>query len=59
MNYDILYSNIDLLNKHNKPIPKTWDELIDTCKYIIEKEKNENNTELNCYSGLFDGKLHY
>ena len=53
MTYDILYSNKELLNKYNKQVPKTWSELINTCKYIIEKEKN--NTDLICYNGLFDG----
>jgi len=49
----MLYSNEDLLIKYNKPIPKTWDELIKTCKYIIDKE---NDPELICCNGLFDGK---
>jgi len=53
VSYNILYSNIELLSKYNKPIPKTWDELINTCEYIMEKEKND--TELICYNGLFDG----
>jgi len=49
--YEVLYSNIELLKKHERSIPKTWDELIDTCKYIMEKE---NDPELICYNGLFD-----
>jgi len=49
-----MYSNKELLSKYNKPIPQTWDELIETCKYIMEKEKDDN--ELICYNGLFDGK---
>jgi len=53
--YEILYSNTELLNKYNKSIPKTWDELIDTCKYIMEKEKD--NPELICYNGLFDDSV--
>ncbi len=51
--YEILYSNIELLNKYHKSIPKTWNELIDTCKFIMEKEKGDS--ELICYNGLFDG----
>jgi len=51
--FDILYSNDQLLSKYNKTIPKTWNELIETCKYIMEKEKD--NTELICYNGLLDG----
>jgi len=41
-----------LLSKYNQKVPKTWDELIDTCKYIQEKE---NDPELICYNGLFNG----
>jgi len=52
MSYEVLYSNKKLLNKYNKSIPKTWDELIETCKYIMDKEKDD--TELICYNGLFD-----
>ena len=52
ISYEILYSNKMLLPKYDKPIPKTWDELIETCKYIMERE---NNPELICYNGLFDG----
>jgi len=48
-----LYSNFELLGRYNKSIPKTWDELIETCKYIMEKEKE--NSDLICYNGLFDG----
>jgi len=47
VSYEILYSNKILLNKHSRPIPKTWDELIDTCKYIMEKE---NDPELICFN---------
>jgi len=52
VSYDILYSNKWLLYKYNKPVPKTWDELIDTCEYIMEREKDD--TELICYNGYFD-----
>jgi len=51
VSYEVLYSNKRLLNKYDKSIPKTWDELIDTCHYIMKKE---NDTELICYNGLFD-----
>jgi len=54
LDYSVLYSNIELLNKYNKEIPKTWDELYDTGKYIMEEEiKRNNNTDLIIYNGLF------
>jgi len=52
ISHEVLYSNKDLLSKYNKPIPQTWDELIEICKDIMEKE---NDPELICYNGLFDG----
>jgi len=50
----VLYSNNILLKKYNKPIPKTWDELINTSHYIMEKE---NNTNLVAYNGFIDGYI--
>ena len=52
----MLYSNIALLNAYNRKIPETWDELIDTAKYIVEKERKRNNTDLVAYNGMFTGK---
>jgi len=49
----VLYSNKQLLKKYDKKIPKTWDELINTAKYILEKEKELGNTQLIGYNGLF------
>jgi len=49
-----LYSNKELLKNYDKPIPKTWEELINTCKYILDKEGSEKN--IICYNGFFDGK---
>ncbi|ORY37734.1 periplasmic binding protein-like II [Neocallimastix californiae] len=34
-----LIYNKDLLNKYKKSVPKTWEELIETAKYIINEEK--------------------
>ncbi|ORY59001.1 periplasmic binding protein-like II [Neocallimastix californiae] len=49
-----LYSNEKLLKKYDKKIPKTWEELIETCKYIWNEEKlSNNNTKLIPYNGLF------
>jgi len=42
-----------LLNEYGKSIPKTWDELIDTAKFISVKEKEKGNTNLILYNGLF------
>ncbi|ORX42200.1 hypothetical protein BCR36DRAFT_308104, partial [Piromyces finnis] len=56
LSFSVLYSNRNILNKYNKNIPKTWDELLDTSKYILEMERtNYNNTELRAYNGLFNG----
>ncbi|ORX42201.1 periplasmic binding protein-like II [Piromyces finnis] len=55
LSFSVLYSNRNILNKYNKNIPKTWDELLDTSKYILEMERtNYNNTELRAYNGLFN-----
>jgi len=29
------------LDRHNKTVPKTWDELIETAEYIIDNEKDD------------------
>ena len=51
-----LFSNQELLSKYNKDVPKTWDELMSTSKYIFEEEKKLNNTIMR-YNGLFNGKI--
>jgi len=43
------------LDKHNKPVPETWKELVETGKYIYEKEKEENNIIPIIYNGFFSG----
>jgi len=43
------------LEKYNKKIPKTWDELLETANYILNEEKKMNNTELIGYNGFFSG----
>ncbi|OUM62604.1 hypothetical protein PIROE2DRAFT_61788 [Piromyces sp. E2] len=52
INYRILYSNTNLLKKHKREIPTTWDELLETGKYILNKEKDEGNTDLIGYNGF-------
>jgi len=51
MSYEVLFSNRNLLSKYGKTAPKTWEELLEICKDIKEKE---NNDELICYNGLFE-----
>ncbi|KAG4089587.1 periplasmic binding protein-like II [Neocallimastix lanati (nom. inval.)] len=52
--YSILYSNKELLQRYNKNVPKTWKELLDTGKYILEEERKVNSeTPLVAYNGLF------
>ncbi|OUM66671.1 hypothetical protein PIROE2DRAFT_6093, partial [Piromyces sp. E2] len=53
VDYSLLYSNMELLNKYQKEIPKTWNELIETGKYILQKEKENGNENLVGYYGLF------
>eukprot|EP00833_Pecoramyces_ruminatium_P012701 jgi/Orpsp1_1/1186733/evm.model.d7180000052910.1 len=53
VDYDVLYSNMELLNKYEKNIPETWDELIETGKYILENEIKKGNDDLIGYNGLF------
>jgi len=52
VDYSMMYYNSTLLMKHKKNIPKTWDELLETGKYILDREKNEGN-EVIGYNGLF------
>ena len=35
-----LYYRKDLLEKYKRPVPKTWDELMETAKIIMDGEKN-------------------
>ena len=52
-----LFSNKVLLDEYNLPVPKTWDELIETSKYVISQEKAKNNTDIIAYNGLYGGKI--
>ncbi|MES3038849.1 MAG: ABC transporter substrate-binding protein [Bdellovibrionota bacterium] len=36
----VLYYRKDLLKKYNKTVPENWDQLEETAKLIVEKEKN-------------------
>jgi len=46
----------DLLEKYKKRVPLTWDELENTTLYIIEKEKENGNKELEGFAGQFKCK---
>ena len=35
-----LYYRKDLLEKYKRPVPKTWDEMMETAKIILDGEKN-------------------
>ncbi|OUM70662.1 hypothetical protein PIROE2DRAFT_1202 [Piromyces sp. E2] len=50
----VLYSNNLLLSKYGKTVPKTWDQLIETGSYILQKEREQNNNALIGYNGLFN-----
>jgi len=43
------------LEKYGKSIPKTWDQLYETGKYILEEERKKNNTDLIGFNSLFSG----
>ena len=42
-----LYYRKDLLEKYKRPVPKTWDELMETAQIVM---KGENNRELQGFS---------
>lgn len=37
-----LYYRKDLLEKYKRPVPKTWDEMMETAKVVLDGEKNPN-----------------
>jgi trehalose/maltose transport system substrate-binding protein len=54
-----LYYRKDLLEKYGKEVPKTWQELTDTAKEIMDGERADGNAEMwgfvfqgNAYEGL-------
>ncbi|ORX50293.1 hypothetical protein BCR36DRAFT_224354, partial [Piromyces finnis] len=51
INYSVLYSNKELLNKYNKKLPLTWEALINTAQDIIKNEKDANDNIIG-YAGL-------
>ena len=57
IDYSVLYTNTELLEKYNSGIPKTWKEFIKVADYIYSKEIESGNTDIIGYNGLFSGKL--
>ncbi|OUM63564.1 hypothetical protein PIROE2DRAFT_9844, partial [Piromyces sp. E2] len=52
----VLYYNKFYMDKYKKKPPKTWNELLETSKYILNEErKNNNQIELKAFNGLFNG----
>jgi len=47
---------MELFNKYHKEVPKTWDELIETGKYIYNEELKDGNNDLMIYSGSLTSK---
>ncbi|ORX50297.1 periplasmic binding protein-like II [Piromyces finnis] len=54
IDFSVLYSNPVFLKKYNITIPKTWDGLLNTCKYVMEKERSKGNKNIIVYNGLFN-----
>jgi len=46
----------DLLNKYERNVPETWDELEETSLYIMKKEQEAGNTNLCGFIGQYYGK---
>ncbi|ORX42464.1 periplasmic binding protein-like II [Piromyces finnis] len=53
IDYAVMIANQSLLDKYNKPYPKTWEELIETENYIYNQEIKVNK-RLHRYIGHFD-----
>ncbi|ORX85071.1 hypothetical protein BCR32DRAFT_242069 [Anaeromyces robustus] len=55
INIDVnfLYYNKNYLKKYNQQVPKTWNDLLNVGKFILNEEKNLNNTKLIGYNGFF------
>ncbi|OUM61739.1 hypothetical protein PIROE2DRAFT_12196, partial [Piromyces sp. E2] len=54
IDFAVLYSNRFYLNKYNKTIPKTWNDLLETSKYIKEREDKDGKKDFMFYNGLFN-----
>ncbi|ORX80086.1 periplasmic binding protein-like II [Anaeromyces robustus] len=54
IDFTVLYSNPTYLQKYNKSIPKTWKDLLETSKEILDEENKLGNSKLMGYNGLFN-----
>jgi trehalose/maltose transport system substrate-binding protein len=45
----LLYYRTDLLEKYDRDVPETWDELEDTAQYIMEEERAAGNEDFYGY----------
>jgi ABC-type glycerol-3-phosphate transport system substrate-binding protein len=52
IDFSVLYVNRELFQKYELEYPKTWDELIEKGKFILDNERAKGNNELIGYNGL-------
>ncbi|MCC8166288.1 MAG: ABC transporter substrate-binding protein [Planctomycetes bacterium] len=52
----MVYYRTDLLEKYNKPVPETWQELTDTAAFIQNAERQAGNT--NIWGFVFQGRAY-
>ncbi|OUM63392.1 hypothetical protein PIROE2DRAFT_10116 [Piromyces sp. E2] len=50
----VLYTNDKYIDKYNRTIPTTWEELLETSKYILKEEEKHGNTNILAFNGLFN-----
>lgn len=50
---EVMYYRKDLLQKHNRSVPSSWQELYETAKFIQEQERKTNN---RFYGYVFQAK---
>ncbi|MFP4198541.1 MAG: ABC transporter substrate-binding protein [Halanaerobium sp.] len=62
----LLYYRTDLLEKYDREVPETWDELEETARYIMEKEREDGKEDFygyvwqgDAYEGLTTNALEW
>ncbi|ORX64393.1 periplasmic binding protein-like II [Anaeromyces robustus] len=53
INFSVIYCNKELFNTYHKEYPKTWDELLETGKYILNSEIENGNNNIVGYNAMF------